>query len=61
MPFGVRNAPATFSRLVDKLLKGCERFCAAYLDDIIIFSDTWEDHTHYLQLVFTRIREAGLT
>jgi len=53
MPFGLRNAPATFSRLVDKLLKGLERFCAAYLDDIIIFSDTWEDHMHHLKLVFS--------
>jgi len=61
MPFGLRNAPATFSRLVDKLLKGLERFCAAYLDNIIIFSDTWEEHMRHLEIVFTRIREADLT
>jgi len=36
MPFGLRNAPVTFSRLVSKLLLGLDTFCAAYLDDIII-------------------------
>ena len=44
-----------------KLLKGLERFCVGYLEDIIIFSDTWEDHLRHLKIVFTRIREAGLT
>ena len=61
LPFGLRNAPATFSRLVVKLLRGLESFYGAYLDDIIIFSDTWEDHLKHLNSVFTRIREAGLT
>jgi len=42
MPFGLRNAPATFSRLVSKLLLGMDVHFAAYLDGIIIFSDTWE-------------------
>jgi len=61
MPFGLRNAPATFSRLVSKLLHGLETFCAAYLDDIIIFSDSWEEHMRHLRLVFDRIRDVNLT
>ena len=61
MPFGLRNAPATFSRLVNKLLMGLEGFCAAYLDDIIIFSDTWEEHLSHIRAVLTRVREAYLT
>jgi len=61
MPFGLRNAPATFSRLVTKLLLGLESFCAAYLDDIIIFSDSWEEHLRHLRMVFDRIRDAHLT
>jgi len=61
MPFGLRNAPATFSRLVTKLLLGFETFCAAYLDDILIFSESWEEHVKHLRLVFQRIQEAGLT
>jgi len=61
LPFGLRNAPATFSRLVVKLLKGLEKFSGAYLDDIIIYSDTWEEHLQHLNAVFKRIREAGVT
>jgi len=44
MPFGLNNAPATFSRLVTTLLKGLEYCSGSYLDDIIIFSNTWEEH-----------------
>ena len=61
MPFGLRNAPATFSRLVQGLLYGMETFCVAYLDDILIFSENWSDHLKHLNLVFTRVREAKLT
>jgi hypothetical protein len=61
MPFGLRNAPATFQRLVNRVLKGLELFTGAFLDDIIIFSDSWSDHLKHIQLVFDRIRAAGLT
>jgi hypothetical protein len=61
MPFGLRNAPATFSRLASKLLKGLEQFLGAFLDDIIIFSDTWEKHLSHVSEVLSRIRNAGLT
>jgi hypothetical protein len=61
MAFGLRNAPATFSRLVSRLLLGLEDFSAAYLDDILIFSETWQDHVKHLRAVFTRIQNAGLT
>jgi len=61
MPFGLRNAPATFSRLVSKLLMGLESFCAAFLDDIIIFSDTWEEHLAHIRAVLTHIRSANLS
>jgi len=52
MPFGLRNAPATFSRLLSKLLTGLEMFAVAYLDDVIIFSDSWEEHLKHIKLVF---------
>jgi len=61
MPFGLRNAPAPFSPLVSMLLKGLEYCSGAYLDDIIIFSNSWEDHLTHTRLVFGRIRDSGLT
>ncbi|XP_050806680.1 uncharacterized protein LOC127049621 [Gopherus flavomarginatus] len=61
LPFGLRNAPATFQRLVDGLLAGLEEFAVAYLDDVAIFSDSWPEHLLHLEKVFERIRQAGLT
>jgi len=61
MPFGLRNAPATFSRIVAKLLRGLDDFSGAYLDDIINFSQCWEAHANHLRTVLTRIRDAHLT
>jgi len=61
MPFGLRNAPATFSRLVCKLVCGCESFCLVYLDDVLIFSNSWSDHMKHLRIIFERVRNAGLT
>ena len=48
MPFGLNGAPATFQRLMDRLLSGLEKFSAAYLDDVVIFSDSWKDHLEHL-------------
>ncbi|CAN2390102.1 K02A2.6-like [Pristimantis euphronides] len=61
MPFGMKNAPATFQRLVDQLLEGLGGFAVAYLDDIAIFSSTWEDHLKHLNRVLRKIQAAGLT
>jgi len=61
MPFGLMNAPATFSRLVHKLLRDFQEFAEAYLDDIIIYSDDWDSHLRQLAQVLQRIQEAGLT
>ncbi|CAM5162400.1 unnamed protein product [Natator depressus] len=61
LPFGLRNAPATFQRLVEGLLVGLGEYAVAYLDNVAIFSDSWAEHLEHLQKVFNRIREAGLT
>ena len=61
MPFGLRNAPATFQRLVQKVLLGLNEFTAAYLDDIIIFSNSWQEHIAHIREVLKRISQAGLT
>ncbi|GFX78434.1 retrovirus-related Pol polyprotein from transposon 297 [Trichonephila clavipes] len=46
MSFGLKNAPYFFSKLMAELLNGLEDFVVPYLDDIAIFSDTWESHGH---------------
>ena len=61
MPIGLRNAPATFQRLMHVVLAGLESFCNAYIDDIIIFSDSWEEHLEHIRLVVEKLRQAGLT
>lgn len=49
MAFGLSGAPSSFCKLVRKLFEGLDDFCAAYLDDIIIFSTSWELHLeHFL-------------
>src|SRR5690348_14109464 len=45
MPYGLTNAPATFQRMMDLVLVGLTWVeCLVYMDDIIIFSETWEEH-----------------
>ncbi|CAM5089101.1 unnamed protein product [Eretmochelys imbricata] len=61
LPFGLRNAPTTFQRLVDGLLVGLGEYAVAYLDDVAISSDSWVEHLEHLQKVLECIREAGLT
>ncbi|KAJ1199297.1 hypothetical protein NDU88_003134 [Pleurodeles waltl] len=61
MPFGMKNAPATFQRLVNQVLAGLDEFSAAYLDDIAVFSSTWEEHLQHLWRVLEALQKAGLT
>ena len=46
MPFGMRNAPPIFQRLMDIVLKGKETFCTAYIDDILIYSSKHIGHVN---------------
>ncbi|KAI2647622.1 Retrovirus-related Pol polyprotein from transposon 17.6 [Labeo rohita] len=60
MAFGMRNAPATFQRLMRLVLQDVPD-CEAYLDDIVIFSPSWEEHMNSLRTVFARLAKALLT
>ena len=61
MPFGLCNAPATFQRLMDRVLMGLQwTSCLVYIDDIIIVGKTFEEHLSNLEEVFKRLAQAGL-
>ncbi len=60
MAFGLRNAPATFQRLVNTVLAGVPN-CSAYLDDLVIYTSTWPEHLSVLTTVFQRLADASLT
>ena len=61
VPFGLCTAPATFSRLMDRVLSGLHwETCLFYLDDIIVVSSTWEEHLARLRQVFERLRHANM-
>lgn len=61
LPFGLKNSPATFQRLMDNILRGiANEFCCVYLDDIIIFSVSLAEHLARLEEVFKRLRKANL-
>lgn len=60
MAFGMRNAPATFQRLMQQVLSGVKN-CDAYLDDVVVYSSSWETHLCSLGEVFLRLSNASLT
>ena len=60
MPFGLAGAPASFQRLMDKILRGLP-FASTYIDDILVFSPDPIQHKDHLRQVFNRLFQAGLT
>ena len=60
MPFGLSNAPAVFQELMSVVLQGLGDFAIAYLDDILVFSPTLEDHLQHLDTIFDRLRKHDL-
>lgn len=61
MPFGLKTAPATFQRTMDNVLRGLQGLhCMVYLDDIIIFSSSLDEHIQKLRTVFDRLRATNL-
>lgn len=61
MPFGLKGSPSTFQRVMDNILRGIQNeICFVYLDDIIIFSTSLQEHLERLRQVFERIRGANL-
>ena len=53
--FGLKGILANFQHLMDKLLRGVESYAVAYLDDLIIYSTTWDQHLVDIQLMLERL------
>ena len=61
MPFGLSNSPATYQRLMEDCLADYNmNICVIYLDDLIIFSNTFEEHLERIDKILTRLKEYGL-
>ena len=60
LPFGLHEAPAMSQRLMNRILRPPQSYAADYLDDVIIYSQTWEEHLIRLTAVIHALWEAGL-
>ena len=60
MLFGMKNVPTTFQRMMNSVICGLKGY-DAYIDNIVVYSATWEDHVQQLRDFFTRLRDAQLT
>ena len=62
LPFGICSAPSLFQRAISKVLHGVEgKFAVAYLDDILVFSRTYEEHLKHIEDVFNRLGAANFS
>lgn len=61
MPFGLKNAPATFQRMMNNVLRAhVNKICVIYMDDILVFSTSLQEHVENLGKVFETLRKANL-
>ena len=61
MPFGLMNAPISFQTVMTHILRGLNfKSCLVYVDDILVFSSSFEEHLKHLDQVFSRLRNANL-
>ena len=60
MLFGLKNAPSVYQRMMNTIIADLTIFAAAYIDDLIIFSESFQDHVKHLRVVFQRLEETGL-
>ena len=56
MPFGLSSSPSVFQNLINAVLGDVRKFALAFIDDIIVFSNTYEEHLEHLNTVFEKLR-----
>lgn len=62
LPFGLKNAAASFQRMMEHVLRDLRgKCCLIYIDDVVIFSENEEKHLQHLNQVFSHLSNAGLT
>ena len=59
MPYGLKNAPATFQRLMDRVVDGLTHV-VVYIDDVVVYDTTWVEHLQNVEALLARLHEAGL-
>ena len=60
MPFGLKNAPSEFQRIMNDIFNLISKFCVVYIDDVLIFSETIEQHFKHLKTFFYLAKKNGL-
>lgn len=61
LPQGLRNSPPTFQRTMNRVLSSCSEFSLVYLDDIVIYSCTFDEHLVHIEKVLSALKEHNLT
>ena len=59
MPFGMKNTPASFQRLMNQVTAGLEN-SVTYINDIVVHSDTWNEHVTHMRQLFEHLHQANL-
>ena len=60
MPFGMKNAPATFQWMINKIISKLEG-CQGYIDDVIVYGESWEQHLSRVRSLLDRLKAVNLT
>ena len=59
MLYGLKNAPATFQRLMDRVVRDVSH-CVVYIDDVVVYDTVWDEHLRNVKALFGRLDEVGL-
>jgi hypothetical protein len=61
LPFGLKTSPTHFQSVMNKVLSGLEDYCVVYIDDIVVFSNSWNEHKIHVRNVLKRLAEYCFT